>query len=250
MASSITLSAAVLAGVAGSGHCLAMCGGLAGALGMRARARAADGRSTLRNAGIYHLGRLGGYALAGGLCGVFGAALRSALDLSSLTVALRVASGALIVLVGLRVLVGWNALRGLERAGAHFWRRLQPLARYAAQSDTRGRALLLGFLWGWLPCGLVYSMLLFAALSGSALQGAAIMIAFGIGTLPSMLTGSVFAAELHQWLSQRWPRTLSGALLLVFGLWLGIAPLRMGQHAHPHLTVEAPVLMDHSMHGH
>ncbi len=139
VATTLTLSAAVVAGLAGSGHCIAMCGGLAGALGMRAGATSSGDQSKFWNASIHHLGRLGGYSLAGLLCGQFGAALQSALDLSRLSVMLRVASGLLIVLVALRILVGWNVLGGLERAGARIWRGLQPLARYAARGGNRKR---------------------------------------------------------------------------------------------------------------
>lgn len=209
-----------------------MCGGLAGALGMRARASGAGGGGgALFNALGYHLGRIAGYSLAGALCGLFGAGVQAALDLSRLAVGLRVASGVLLVLVAARILLAWNTLGWLDVLGARFWRRLQPVARQAASSQGTSRSLLLGLMWGWLPCGLVYSMLMFAALSGTAANGALIMIAFGVGTLPSMLGSSLFAAQLHAWLSQRWPRLLSGVLLLIFGAWMIAAALQSSTHA-------------------
>lgn len=231
--STITLSAALLAGLAGSAHCLTMCGGLASAFGMRARAGGARPAAMLRDALLHQAGRIGGYALAGGLSGIFGAALQQVLDLSRIAGALRFASGVLLMLVATRVLLSWNALRWLERLGGHFWSGLQPLVRSTGRLDGATRALLLGMLWGWLPCGLVYSMLLFAAFSGHASSGALIMIAFGMGTLPSMMTGTLLASQVHALLAQHWPRLVSGTLLMLFGLWMTLAAL-LSQHAHHH----------------
>jgi uncharacterized protein len=224
----ITLSAALIAGVAGSGHCLVMCGGLAGALGMRSRTNP----SALRDAWIYHCGRLGGYGLAGALFGLIGTTIQSTLNLPLLAAAARICAGVLLILAALRILFGWNLLSWIERAGARYWKALQPIARRAAHGSGVGRSLTLGLLWGWLPCGLVYSMLLFAALSGEPLRGAAIMVAFGLGTTPAMLTSSTFAAEFAHWMRRRGARRLSGALLLLFGSWLAWAAVPPPHHEH------------------
>ncbi|HEX2493047.1 MAG TPA: sulfite exporter TauE/SafE family protein, partial [Steroidobacter sp.] len=179
----ISISAAFIAGLAGSAHCFGMCGGIAGALGMRARTTGHTAAAALFNAGGYHTGRIGGYTFAGLLFGFAGARLQSILDMLRIGAALRVASGVLLILLALRILIRWNALAVLERLGARFWSKLQPLAHQAATSSRCGQALLLGFLWGWLPCGLVYSMLMFAAMGAGALHGASVMAAFGAGTL-------------------------------------------------------------------
>lgn len=220
----ITLTAAMLAGMAGSGHCFSMCGGLAGALALRTRSR--DGSSaSLRRALLHHTGRLSGYAIAGALFGFFGASLDAALDLPRLATFLRIASGITLILIALRILAGWNALAWLERLGALFWRRLQPLVRRAGSGNDASSALLLGLLWGWLPCGMAYSMLLFAVLTGEATRGAAVMAAFGLGTLPAMLASSMLFSQLHQRLKQHWPRAVTGMLLLAFGGWLAWSAL-------------------------
>jgi len=230
----LSMSSAVLAGLAGSSHCLTMCGGLAGALGMRARATTVNPLGALRVATTYQAGRIGGYTVAGLLFGLFGAALQRILDLSRLILPIRVASGLLLVLVALRILFAWNALRRLERLGANFWTQLQPLVTRTSVLGDTARAAALGLPWGWLPCGLVYSMLLFAALSGSTLRGGAIMLAFGIGTMPSMLTGTLLATTLHRLLAQTWPRMMSGSLLLLSGLWFTVAALQSVGHLHHH----------------
>ncbi|HEY0939426.1 MAG TPA: sulfite exporter TauE/SafE family protein [Steroidobacter sp.] len=230
----LSLSAAFIAGIAGSAHCFAMCGGLAGALGMRARATAASPSSAFTNALSYHVGRLGGYTAAGAICGLIGATLQAVLDLARIGTTLRIASGVLLVLIALRMLSPWNPLRWLETFGAKFWRRLQPYTLGTGKLTGHTQAIALGFLWGWLPCGLVYSMLLFAALSGHALNGAAILLAFGLGTLPSMLTSSVLASQVQRVLNNRWPRFASGLLLLMFGAWMIWIALPAGGHAHHH----------------
>jgi uncharacterized protein len=234
-AGAISLGAAFVAGIAGSTHCFAMCGGVAGALGMRAQALATNTAGAFFNAATYQFGRICGYTIVGLIFGLVGATLQSTFDLLRIGAALRIASGILLILIALRILIRWNPLAMLERFGARFWSILQPLAQHAARSQGYGRALLIGLLWGWLPCGLVYSMLMFAATSGDALQGAAIMAAFGVGTLPSMLTSSLLASQLQRMLAQRWPRLVSGVLLILFGVWMiamPLAPAQTGGHVH------------------
>lgn len=238
----VTLSAAFMAGIAGSAHCILMCGGLAGALSMRSRSVAPAG-TAWRDASLYHIGRVGGYATAGALFGLFGATLQSAVNLPLLATSARLAAGLLVILVAVRVLFGLNALAGIERLGARFWKLVQPLAKQAASSPGSGRSLLLGLLWGWLPCGLVYSVLLLAALTGSAARGAGIMLAFGLGTMPAMLTSSACAARLSDWTRRRATRQLGGALLLIFGVWMAWAaiPTEHRHHEQLHRVVGLPV---------
>jgi sulfite exporter TauE/SafE len=227
----ISLTAAYIAGVAGSVHCFAMCGGMAGALGMRARE--AGPRAAFLQSTLYQLGRIGGYALAGLLIGAVGMATLHVIPFTQLALVLRIASGVFIALVGLRLLSQWNPLHWLERGGAWCWSRVKPLVQLAANTPAAPRALALGFLWGWLPCGLVYSMLMFAGMSGSPVTGARIMLAFGLGTVPSMLTSSLLAARLQRFMSKRWPKVISGIVLLIFGAWMALAALGM-QEAHVH----------------
>jgi sulfite exporter TauE/SafE len=238
----ITGSAALIAGLAGSVHCVAMCGGLAGALGMRRSACPGSWRASIRDAGLHHAGRLAGYSLAGALFGWLGVTLQTVVNLPLLTVITRVAAGILLVLVAARILFGWNTLAGIERLGAHFWRSIRPLAGRAASSRSSAGSFLLGLLWGWLPCGLVYSMLLFAAMSGHAVSGAGIMLAFGLGTLPAMLASSVLSSHIARRLSQPGTRQAIGALLLVFGIWLGVAAVVAGDHADPGHVHQATAL--------
>lgn len=201
---------------------------------MRARVTANSAGAAFSNALSYHVGRLSGYTLAGAICGLIGATLQTVLDLARIGATLRIASGVLLLSIALRMLSPWNPLRWLETLGAKFWRSLQPFTLSAGARSGSAHAIALGFLWGWLPCGLVYSMLLFAALSADAWNGSAILLAFGLGTLPSMLTSSVLAAQMQRLLKNRWPRYASAVLLLTFGAWMIWVSLPARGHAHYH----------------
>lgn len=230
---SLDVAAAFVAGVAGSAHCFGMCGGMAGALGLRARMRSASPAGAFAHASLYHVGRLSGYALTGALVGANSATLQGLIDLGALGAMLRIASGLLLLLVAVRVMSRWNPLSLLERVGARFWSLLAPLRSRSGGSGA-GSALMLGMLWGWLPCGLVYSMLAFAALSGNATRGAAILLAFGLGTLPGMLTGTLLASQLQRLLGHGWPRYAGGLLIAAFALWTLALPVLHIATAHEH----------------
>lgn len=228
------MAAAFVAGLTGSAHCLAMCGGMAGALGMRARAQSASTRQALLHSILYHLGRASGYAAIGALAGLAGALGWRALEVSRAETAARVASGLLLVLIALRLLVRWNALQGIEKLGARLWRSIQPVARRRAQRPGNLSSFVLGVLWGWLPCGLVYSILLLAAASANPLHGAAVMAMFGLGTLPAMLMGTLAAPSLRGLASRPWTRQASGLLLLSCGAWMMAVPLLTSHALHVH----------------
>jgi sulfite exporter TauE/SafE len=227
----LSLWAALVAGLAGSGHCLAMCGGIAGALAMRGNARvgAVTGAASagpgfgprLSLALAYNVSRVASYALAGALAGLLGHALLRAVDVAPLSLALRIVAGLVMVAAAGRLLFGWRLLDPLEAAGAGLWRKLLPWTSPAAtRRDGLGGAVLLGLAWGWLPCGLTYSMLLLAATTASATSGAAVMAAFGLGTLPAMVTATVaFDRGARLLASRATLRTVAGSLLLAFGLW-------------------------------
>jgi len=225
----LSMAAAFVAGVSGSMHCMAMCGGLAGAFGMRARAAGGTARNAFVHAALYQVGRLSSYAVAGAVCGVFGGLLLRFMNLAGLTLWLRVAAGLLLILLGMQLVSGWRLLAPVETVGAHLWRRLSPLVRHMPKSGM-WQALMMGALWGWLPCGLVYSMLLLGALGGSAEHGALVMLAFGAGTLPSMLSSSLLASQLARVASQQGLRAVAGGLVMLFGAWTAWVALQ--HHVH------------------
>lgn len=215
--------AAWLTGLAGgSGHCLGMCGGIVGALGVRQRAGLL-GTSILLAA---HAGRVIGYAIIGTITGFFGATIVGAIAGSGATTVLRSVAAALVLLIGLQLLLGRPLLTQLDRGGARIWRLLTPTFRRLLPPRDPLHGLLVGVLWGWLPCGLVYAQLAVAATSGSAASGALLMIAFGIGTSVSLSLVSVLLQSLGL---GRLPRQASGVMLIVFALWV-VLPLLQSTH--------------------
>jgi sulfite exporter TauE/SafE len=132
--------------------------------------------------------------------------------------------------LGLYLMDAWRGLAWLEQGGGLLWRRLQPLVRALGPGGGSGRMLVAGMLWGWLPCGMVYSVLVTAMLSGSAGLGAAVMLAFGLGTLPMLLSLGLAGARLRALLQRRQVRVASGAIVLAFGL-LGLVRAAGGMPA-------------------
>jgi sulfite exporter TauE/SafE len=213
-------AAALVAGLAGSGHCLAMCGGIAGALAMRDNGPQASPASRLLLALAYNVARVASYTVAGALAGLLGGALLQSVNIAPLSIAFRVLAGAIMIAAAGRLLFGWRLLEPLEAAGSTLWRRVMPGAGRSARRPGVAGALGLGLAWGWLPCGLSYSMLLLAATTASAASGALVMAAFGVGTLPAMVTATVAFERAARALASRASlRTVAGALLVAFGAW-------------------------------
>lgn len=217
---SFTLSAAFLAGLAGGVHCAAMCGPLVGiACGAR---NGRGGGPLLRQALAYNAGRIAAYAAAGAITGTIGAAglaLRGG-PLTHQTL-LAVMSASLLVLAayiaGIAPLV-----RGIEAAGAVAWRRIEPYSRRFLPATTPARAFGLGLVFGWLPCGMVYVMLIAALATADPLHGAAVMTAFGLGTLPNLLAIWAWFRYAAGWTKGRIARWLVAGVIAAVGT-IGLA---------------------------
>jgi sulfite exporter TauE/SafE len=212
MTDSLPLGAALLLGLVASGHCIVMCGGISGALGLvTAKGRSGTPRRSLL--ATYQFGRIASYTLAGWLVGSIGDRVISVLDIDSVRAGLRIATGAALAMAALAML-GYMKAPGLA-IGRLLWPRIARLGRRLVPVTSAPRAFAFGMLWGWMPCGLAYSVLLMAALSAHPLQSAAIMLAFGLGTLPSMLAAAWSAPQLAAWTAQRNVRRGVGVGLLV-----------------------------------
>ncbi|MDA7088278.1 sulfite exporter TauE/SafE family protein [Pseudomonas sp. SA3-5] len=207
------LLSALILGLLGGGHCLGMCGGLMGALTLAIPVEQRAQRLQLLLA--YNVGRIFSYTLAGLLLGMAGWALAS----SPAAMLLRVVAALLLIAMGLYLAGWWSGLTRIEALGRGLWRYIQPLTRRFMPVTSLLRALFLGGLWGWLPCGLVYSTLLWAASQGDALDSAALMLAFGIGTLPVLLATGMAAEHVTALLRKQGVRMAGGLLVILFGLW-------------------------------
>lgn len=223
----LNVAAAFGLGLAGAGHCFGMCGGVVAALTFAAPADARVARWKL-NLG-YNFGRITSYSVMGG----FVAALAGQLPTGGLPLA-RTLAGLLLIAMGLYLANWWRGLLWLERGGQWLWRRLKPWGDRCLPLDSLPKALGVGMVWGWLPCGLVYAALGFALAQASALQGAMVMAAFGLGTLPALLAGGFLAGRLKSLLANQRVRTLFALAYLVFGAWMLIAAWyhHSGHHSH------------------
>ncbi|WP_050466043.1 sulfite exporter TauE/SafE family protein [Herbaspirillum chlorophenolicum] len=235
-----------LVGLMGSVHCVAMCGGIVGALSSAAPRRAPTARlpeyapaaslGTARVISIkaipaagelarvlcYNAGRLASYAIAGALAGGIASGLLRGADVLGWLVPLQraayIAANLILVLLGLYLTQWWSALVRIEHLGQALWARLQPLAMRLVPVDTPAKALLLGSLWGWLPCGMVYSVLLTAMLAGDASSGALTMLVFGIGTLPVLVAAGLSGERLRALAAHPSWRRGAGFVVLSFGV--------------------------------
>jgi uncharacterized protein len=241
------VSAAFMTGLASSLHCLGMCGGAISAMMLTAKAKSshehvatfpivlltsdrqvvASPTAAMMNLPFvlaFNSGRILSYGVAGAVAGTLGrgAGVLLMSDAMPFRLALFLIANIIMLLTGLYI-AGWTTgLAPLERAGQYLWRHLSPLTNKFLPVETLPQAALLGGLWGWIPCGLVYAMLVVALASGSALNGAAIMIAFGLGTLPAMTAAGMLSAQLKKTLRDRRLRIAAGMVVIAMAL-LGLS---------------------------
>ncbi len=211
--------AVFLIGLLGGVHCAGMCGGIVSALSLQTPA------APIRSAAVwplhlaYNLGRITSYAAAGALMGALGSLGLLLNNWLPVQLTLYVAANLMMVALGLYLTGATQTLACVERAGQWLWRRLQPATRRFLPVRGVAQAFPLGMLWGWLPCGLVYSVLAMTLLSGSAVRGAAIMLAFGLGTLPNLMLAGLLLVRFRSVIQGRTLRLGAGLTVLGFGLW-------------------------------
>ncbi len=236
--------ATFLLGLFGSVHCLGMCGGIAAALSQRGSGTHSFG-SAITEPILYNTARITSYAMVGAIAGGFGQGLGWLIGPAFVT-GTRVVLGLWFVALGLQLSGVCRPFARLEKFGLAVWRRLAPVAKRFDRFGPRARSMLLGAIWGWLPCGLVYAAAVGAAVTGSAAQGAALMFAFGLGTLPLMIASGIAADGLAGWANARHARRAAAVLLVTAGIWTMVGAMPMaGQGAHRHPSDPT----DHADHG-
>jgi sulfite exporter TauE/SafE len=218
-----------LMGFLGGVHCLGMCGGV---VAMLTASLDPEVKSNPKKVALFHLnynlGRVLSYVLMGAIFGLLGALLTQSLQMDVIDKSLRIFSGVLMIMVGLYI-AGWSSgIQILEKIGAKFWAILQPLTKRFLPIRNLKSAFFTGLLWGGIPCGLVYGALSFSIISGSAAQGAMIMLAFGLGTLPSLLLMASLSTQLTRFVQKPMIRKASGLMIVGLGivaLWMPISTL-------------------------
>jgi len=210
--SEFSIIAVFFVGLLGGVHCLGMCGSIVGMLTAQLPKHGTRWPFHL----AYNSGRLASYMAAGALAGTIGQAGLLWRDVVPVQHLLFGLSSLMLIALGLYLAGIWGMVRRLEQLGGMLWQYVQPLTRGLLPVTTVIRALLLGILWGWLPCGLVYSVLVTALASGDAQTGALVMLAFGLGTLPNLLALGLFWESVRRRVQS--PRVRMAAGLLVAGL--------------------------------
>jgi len=219
-------AAAFMIGLLGGVHCVGMCGGIVGALTVQMPGRRRAWTLHL----TYNAGRIASYAVAGAIMGMIGGLGLFFDQVLPVQLLLYVLANLVLIILGLYLAGFGGLLLRLETLGAWWWRRIQPYSAKILPADTAGKAFALGVLWGWLPCGLVYSLLASALLSGGAASGAAVMLAFGLGTLPNLLLAGMVFKRLRDITSDRRVRMAAGALVAGFGIVGLVRASNMGEH--------------------
>lgn len=215
--------AALVIGLLGGVHCLGMCGGLISAVGFTQQA----GQRRFPILLAYNLGRISSYALAGALAGGLGATVLSLSGLHQAQQFLYFFAALFMIALGLYLAGLWRGVAQIERLGKGFWQKIEPLSRRFIPVKTPWQALPFGMIWGWLPCGLVYSVLIWSLSAGSAVQGLLLMLAFGLGTLPNLLLMGTAANRLNYFTRQPAVRLVAGLIVCAFGV-LMLGRLIMG----------------------
>ena len=239
----LNFAAAVLVGLLGSSHCLGMCGGIVAALNMGVAPNLqARPRSLFAYHLAYNLGRISSYVLVGLLAGSLGAGLEK---LGVTPLAGRLFAAFFMIALGLYLANWWRGLALLEKFGAGLWRHIQPFGQALLPIRNPLQALLLGGLWGWLPCGLVYAVVAWSLTTARAIDAAVLMLGFGLGTLPALLLAGNAFNYLKTWVKAPLVRRIAGITVLAFGIYSGISGF-LPPTQHPHHASADSIL---SLHG-
>lgn len=208
----LTLWIPFTVGILGGAHCFGMCGGIVGALSMTGKPR-----FSLHLA--YNLGRITAYALAGAVAGALGAGGMAVAAQQPARIALLVFASLMLLAMGLYLMGATRALIWIEKPGRRLWQHIQPFSQHFLPVKGFRQAFPLGLILGWLPCGLVYSVLATALGAGSPQAGALTMLAFGLGTLPNLLLAGFLLASFRRYVQARFTRLVAGALIFAYGLY-------------------------------
>jgi len=215
-----TYISAFIIGLLGGVHCAGMCGGIMGALTFGTDIGQKKSSASLFPFLLaYNLARVASYVIAGILFGGLGAWLSDLTFMNNAQLVLKVFAGLFLIALGLYLGNWWRGLTQIERMGNVIWKRIEPLARRCIPIKNISQASVAGFTWGWLPCGLVYSVLIWSLSSGSAVEGGLLMLSFGLGTLPNLIAIGLFASTLSVFFKKQSVRTIVGITVVLFGLY-------------------------------
>ncbi len=227
----ITLTSAFLLGLFSTIHCIGMCGGIIGALSLTLPADIRNHKPRLFSFILtYNTGRILSYAAAGLIAGAIGTGVLQSSGFEQGHTILRIIGISMMIAIGL-YLAGWlPQLAAIEKVGKPVWQLIEPVGRKLMPVDSLLKAFIYGMIWGWLPCGLVYFVLIWALTAGDAIHGAMTMLAFGAGTLPTLMTAGFMTSWLTRFARSSRARQIVGLLIILMAI--GSLFLPMEHHHH------------------
>ena len=244
-------------------HCVGMCGGFISTLMLAVpdsqTGEKSNKKKILKSSFAYNFGRITSYSIAGLIMGLFGLALAELLAQYKIYMALQIFASTILISIALNILGVFQLSTRLEKFGARLWQHIQPLAKGLLPVDNVIKAFLFGMVWGWLPCGMVYSALLFSLTTGSALNGMLVMLFFGLGTLPAMVSAGYFVDYLNQFRQHKQLKWFTAVVLILIAVTLPLSMKLMPKHNHDNHqghqqqmddSVEQTEEIDHSAHMH
>ncbi|MFK8068941.1 MAG: sulfite exporter TauE/SafE family protein [Gammaproteobacteria bacterium] len=223
-------------GLFSSFHCIGMCGGVISALTFGLDQKIRDNKVSLAvYLFAYNFGRLLSYAIAGLITGYIGATLVGIIGIDAAHNVTKFFSAIMIILIGLYIAGCFPQLSKLESLGAKLWKKIQPLGQRFIPVKSPLHAICFGMIWGWLPCGLVYTALLLAALSGDVINASLGMLTFGLGTLPAVIGAGIISDKLSNTLRKPKVRKLFGLMMIVLAVLIMTIPMDHSDHTiHKH----------------
>jgi sulfite exporter TauE/SafE len=227
----LTITSAFLLGLFSTVHCIGMCGGIIGALSLSLPMEVRNHKPRLFVfVTTYNIGRIASYSLAGLIAGAVGTGVHATAGFEQGHTILKYLGVAMMVAIGL-YLAGWlPQIAVVERIGVPIWKKLEPIGRKLLPVATLPKALAYGLIWGWLPCGLVYFVLIWTLTSGGAIEGAITMLAFGLGTLPTLLSAGFMTSWLTRFARSKRARQVVGCLIIAMAIGSLLIPMEHHHH--------------------
>lgn len=231
MSDPVTLTSAFLLGFFSTLHCIGMCGGIIGALSLSLPLAIRNNKTKLFAFVLtYNVGRLISYSAAGIIAGAVGTGVLQSTGFDQGHTVLRAIGIIMMIAVGL-YLTGWlPQLASVEKIGIPVWKRLEPIGRKLVPVASLPKALAYGLIWGWLPCGLVYFVLIWALTSGDAVLGGLTMLAFGAGTLPTLITAGFMTSWITRFAHSKKARQVVGLLIIAMAIGSLFIPMEHSHH--------------------
>ncbi len=238
MPTELTFVTAVIVGLLGSTHCIGMCGGIVGALDMGLRKPGRSSFAMFSYHFAYNCGRIISYIVIGGLGGYLGANIAEIGPTMAFPVGPMITAIFMIAL-GLYLANWWQALSILEKLGNHVWQKIQPIGQRFLPVQNHTQAFGVGLIWGWLPCGLVYTAVAWSLSTGDPAQAVILMFGFGLGTLPTMLFIGGSLGRLNAWIRKQQVRTVAGVIIIAFGIYTAVSSfIQPAHHNHQQMKQE------------